>query len=308
MESIRDGLSSMAKSSFRSLDSGWNTPGSSFQRTDTSSMLSSNDVNMMHISNLSQSLKTKPKLQTKVFESLEDRLERRQQEILEQVVRKQREFTKQRMEKQEEERLNQQWEEEKERFLKELAGDIVLGGSAKPLPPSLLSITNNIPVSVVHAADLPTMAQNHVQVVAKWNRDPDLNAVEEFSRIASPSKFPSYAMAWKLLANIMGKSNPTSIAAGTLAHLSRHFQSHIIGTVQKASLAGQDVSLSTTFSNEMANSVAAFVKLTHGSNATIWPLIYYCKLLLPHRCCQKVYIDIHLTFHGCTKHILQNKV
>lgn len=294
METIKDDLSSMAKSSFRSLDTEWNTPASSFQGTNNNSILSSNNVNMMHISNLSQSLKTNTKQEAKVFESLEDRLERRQQEILEQVIRKQREITKQRMEEHEEERLKQQWEEEKERFLKELAGDVVLGGSAKPLQSPLVSITSTVPVSVVHAADLPTMAQNHVQIVARWNRDPGLNAVDEFSRIASPSNFPSYAMAWRLLATIVGKSNPPSIAAGTLAHLSRHFQSHVIGTVQKASLAGQDVSLSTPFPSEMANSVAAFVKLTHGLNATVWSLIYYCKLLLPHYSRQLLFINIYI--------------
>ena len=233
----------------------------------------------MHVSQLSHSLEQKPRQQKDSIESLEDMLERRQREILEKVVQNERDLSRERMEKLEEERLLQDWDEEKKLFLIELAGGRVLGGSSQPLATlaSLPTTINTLSVSTVPALDLKTIAQSHVDLVSRWNREPEINEKEEFARIATPTKSPSYAVAWRLLAASDGRPNPPSVATGGLAQLSRQFQFLIINRVQKASLAGQDVSLSVSFSNGMATTVATFVKLEHGSNSSVWHTIFYCK-------------------------------
>jgi len=264
----------MAKYTFPTLEGAWSSQ--SLSNNDANPLGSIHRVNMSRINQLSHSLECPPKKEKKKLESLADLLERRQSEILEQVVQNERSATRQRIEQLEEERLAQDWEVEKERFLKELAGDRVLRGSSKHPAPASLSLVHTLAVSTVQTSDLHAIAQSHLQIVARWNRDPGMNAVEEFSRIATPSMSPAYSMAWRLLAATDGKSSPPSVATGALAHLSRQFQNYIINRVQSASLAGQDVSLPITLLNGMANTVATFVKLEHGSTASVWPIIYYC--------------------------------
>ncbi|KAG7339399.1 Nup93/Nic96 nuclear pore complex protein [Nitzschia inconspicua] len=224
--------------------------------------------------------------------------------ILERILRKQRDQTEQRLENLVAKRLEENWNVERERWKKHLVGNRNLGGPSvvgQTLLPAIGYGSDSINTQQQHhqqqghlmmmndstrnghlAQDCdPKIVKAHLDIVCEIDNksSPDMfRVMEQFEKVAlSEGNVGGYQTAWLLLREVLPNCRtPVDGALGTLTHLCRQYQGYIRNRVKTASLKGQDISTPVQYSNGLSSSIAAFVKLTTGSNATVWDTLYYC--------------------------------
>jgi hypothetical protein len=167
-------------------------------------------------------------------------------------------------------RMQKDWEGQKELYLKELVGDRRLGGSSNVA--KFDSIT--VGPTITHS-DLQYQIADHLRLIKDLkHRTDNAELIHEFTRLAS--KTPSYAAAWKLVYALQQRRSDSSLgrAIATMSHLSRQFQSHVANRVRSATTNGQ-VHIDSKYTG-MSRTVASYVNLTVGSQASHWATIFYC--------------------------------
>jgi nuclear pore complex protein Nup93 len=112
---------------------------------------------------------------------------------------------------------------------------------------------------------------SYLDIVRRWNREwkmPLSTVVELMSQVKDSHSFE----VWRLVDQILERTTTT----GALSHSCLQFAEIVQTRVRNATVAGQNVSTSMQYSNSLAQSVAAYVKLTTLSNNSVWATIYYC--------------------------------
>jgi hypothetical protein len=256
-------------------------------RTDLGSLVAS-----LQAPKSSTSSSTKPA----TFASLEERCRTHRDGIIERILKKEREHSQRAFEKAIERRREEDWAKEREWWMNEIVGKrnlvdstntLALGPSEKsstlPMLPGPTS-SNLLPGYASHSN--PTLdarlAHEHWRIVKSLpEQSLDLGVLAQLESMASTldSSSAGYTTAWQLMTSMIPRlsSSPIDGALGSLIHLCKQYQSHVKNRVASASLAGQDLSTRQNFGSGMAGTVAAFVKLEKGSNASIWHILYYCK-------------------------------
>lgn len=224
--------------------------------------------------------------------------------ILERVLHRQSEQTDRMLESLVEKQMQNDWNVEREWWKRELVGNRNFvdshgragsggGGSLPALEngsvsgqqrsqPTGLLLNDAVSHGAASIRDCDlTVVKKHLEIIREMKDSNDVfQMVEKFEKIAaSQGSRSGYRASWLLLREVIScnPQNPFNRALATLTHLCRQYQNYIRNRVKTASLKGQDISTQIYFSNEFAGNVAAFVKLTTGSNASVWDALYYCK-------------------------------
>ena len=135
----------------------------------------------------------------------------------------------------------------------------------------------------------PKAMQEHLAIVKdiQPNSDP-LQVIASFEQLANVETFGGgYKNAWMILSSMLPKlQSPIGAAQGALSHFCKQYQTIITNRVKSASLSGQDISTPVHYgaSSSMASTIASYVKLISGSNASVWEILYYCECLLSIAC------------------------
>lgn len=231
--------------------------------------------------------------------SLEERCRKHRDGIIERILKKEREHSQRAFEKAIERRREEDWAKEREWWMKEMVGkrnlvdstnhSLSLGPSESSTLPILsgpTSSSNLLPGYASHSNLTLNnrLAAEHGKLVKSLpaGTSSDLGGVvAHFESIASAlddsNAAAGYTTAWQLMASMMPRlSSPIDGALGALIHFCKQYQCFIKNRVASASLAGQDLSTRQNFGSGMAGTVAAYVKLEKGSNASIWCILYYC--------------------------------
>ena len=237
--------------------------------------------------------------------------------MLERILKDQREETQRLLDKAVERQIEDDWKEERSWWRKELVGDrnlvdatnnnthnnLGLGGGGESNFPSSSSSggrglltsdygsgdgnNNNTSGSSFATGCDPKTMGNHLDIVKGIQPTSDLKQViADFERLARTSN-NGYHSAWLLLGCMLPNTqSPINGAQGALSHFCRQYQRIINNHVKSASLSGQDTSTSINYggSSTMAETIAAYVKLTSGSNASVWEILYLCKCTRTHVC------------------------
>eukprot|EP00536_Pseudo-nitzschia_multiseries_P012752 jgi/Psemu1/326953/estExt_fgenesh1_pg.C_5050002 len=129
----------------------------------------------------------------------------------------------------------------------------------------------------------PTAMKEHLAVVREIQPASDpLRVAERFEQLACTEAFGGgYKNAWMLLRCMLPNLqtlSPIRGAQGALSFICKQYQTLIYGHVKSAGLSGQDVSTSVRYGavGSTAETIAAYVKLISGSNASVWEILYYC--------------------------------
>ena len=131
----------------------------------------------------------------------------------------------------------------------------------------------------------PKAMQEHLAIVKdiQPNSDP-LQVIASFEQLANVDTFGGgYKNAWMILSSMLPKlQSPIGAAQGGLSHFCKQYQTIITNRVKSASLSGQDISTPVHYgaSSSMASTIASYVKLISGSNASVWEILYYCECLI----------------------------
>lgn len=237
---------------------------------------------------------------TASFASLEDKCRKHRDGIIERILKKEREHSHRAFEKAIERRHEEDWAKEREWWMKEIVGKrnlvdetntLSFGGptvehrAAPPMLPGPAS-SNLLPgySSTANRTLDVRMAQEHGKVVMTLPvGSTDLDGViSQFEGVASRlDSTGGYTVAWQLARTMVPRhSSSIECALGSLIHLCKQYQTYVKNRVSSSRLAGQDLSIRQNFGSGMAGTVAAFVKIEKGSNASIWCILYFCKYLL----------------------------
>lgn len=235
--------------------------------------------------------------------------------MLERILKDQRQETQRLLDKAVERQIEDDWKEERSWWRKELVGDRNLvdatnnnthnnlgGGGESNFSSSSSSggrglltsdygsgdgNNNNTSGSSFATGCDPKTMGNHLDIVKGIQPTSDLRQViADFERLARTSS-NGYNNAWLLLGCMLPNiQSPINGAQGALSHFCRQYQRIINNHVKSASLSGQDTSTSINYggSSTMAETIAAYVKLTSGSNASVWEILYLCKCTRTHVC------------------------
>lgn len=241
------------------------------------------------------STSNKPAKKAEPFLSVTEILQKRQDEILNRIWRQEEEDTNRHLQQLVDQQLQEDWNREREKWLQDIAGTRTLGGLSAALQQSATMPTqmaaphssyatssrNHIPVT-------PAIMQAHLEVVRRIKDGIDIHA--EFQKLAmtlgNSRQASAYATAWRLLSHITGRSAGDGFglpaAFGALRHLAKLFETGITSRVQSAMLSNQDLNAAkaTLYNNPMANKIAMYVQLQHGSNAGVWPILFYGELFV----------------------------
>jgi len=239
-------------------------------------------INVNRIQELSSSLhRAVPTAQqssssnTTETKSIQDIIQERRQNILNNLFTDELEKTRNRCDELHAIRMKKDWDEQKNLYMKELVGDRRLGGSStltkyKSMTPSLLSSSS---------VQSKYLMMDHVNIIHKWSveKNTDVTSIiYDFVRLSAKS--PAYSAAWKLVYALKQGRNgsPIGRAISTLSHLGRQFQAHISNSVRSATSNGQTVHIDSSRHTGMARTVATYVSLSMGSQATHWATVYCC--------------------------------
>jgi hypothetical protein len=245
---------------------------------------------------LAASLEVPEQPKTEAFASVEETCRKHRDGIIERILKKEREQTQSTLEKALERQLEEDWGREREWWMKEIVGsrNLVdasnslvlrqatpqLGSNLQALPGPSHSFLADAYTTSSHPLDL-RMVKDHLELVKSLS-PLSMDLSEVFSKFQKLSATGSngYSTAWQLLASIVPNlSSPINGALGSLIHFCRQYQTVITNRVASASLAGQDLSTARGYGTGMAGTVAAYVKLEFGSNASIWHILYFCKCI-----------------------------
>jgi hypothetical protein len=219
---------------------------------------------------------------------IEKSLENHCDGILNRILKKQQEQTERMLEDIVEQRRKEDWKVEREWWMKELVRDRNLvdptnktssigifpamgNGSSGAENRGLLMSDHRRDVTNFAQGPDTNMIKEHLDIVCEIGKSPDLFLfLDKFEKLAlSQGNMGGYQTSWSLLREVLTNcQSPVDRALGTLTHRN---------SVKTASLKGQDISTLIHYSNRLAGNVAAFVKLTNGSNASVWDILYYCK-------------------------------
>ena len=233
------------------------------------------------------------------FESLDERIERQDREILHSLLDKVRERNRRKTQELVDRQLNRAWERNRELWMQEIKG-------TRGAPPLLLDpnqahrrqgsgtslmrqedASRNTAFSAHQEAALdPNVVQMHRQIIRSSNDSHQVirNFQQHFDGSSGQPSDAGYAVAWRLvgeLARLPSPSNGVQRAMATMTYLCRQLLTIIYKQVQNAEINKQDLQVSQDFRSETATLCAKFVKLTLGdihtsNNTRNWPLLYYC--------------------------------
>jgi hypothetical protein len=133
----------------------------------------------------------------------------------------------------------------------------------------------------------PHTVQAHLQVVQQElqknaSAKQLQQAVGKLQTLTDPSSGSpvdsGYASAWQLISNLIQAHthSPVDHAMSALVHFCQQFQTLVVNRVRRGALVGQDISVPTTFSSDVAVQCAAFCKLVLGVSDSPWPVLFYC--------------------------------
>jgi len=222
--------------------------------------------------------------------------------MLERILKDQRKETQRLLDKAAERQIEDDWKEERAWWRKELIGDRNLVDATSKTTtlctidrsfggPGLGDVSNfsslrgrgllsnaRSPTSFATRCD-PKAMRGHLDIVKslKPTSDPK-RVIADFDSLARDNSDNGYHNAWLLLGCMLpNMQNPINGAHGALSHFCRQYQSIIKNHVTSANLVGQDVSTIVNYGEStMAGTIAAYVKLTSGSNASVWEILYFC--------------------------------
>eukprot|EP00934_Nitzschia_sp_Nitz4_P000406 Nitzschia sp. Nitz4//scaffold166_size90379//66720//68650//NITZ4_005068-RA/size90379-exonerate_protein2genome-gene-0.23-mRNA-1//1//CDS//3329538229//406//frame0 len=122
------------------------------------------------------------------------------------------------------------------------------------------------------------MAKDHAKLVQSLSSTDVSTVVAQFQQLPSVEGHNAgYATAWQLFAYMIPSlDTPIGGALGALVHLCRQYQTFVKNRVAAGSLAQQDLSTPWSHATGMAATVAAYVKLDFGSDASPWHVLYHC--------------------------------
>jgi hypothetical protein len=233
--------------------------------------------------------------------------------VLTDVLKREREETQKRLDEALDRHLEEDWETERTWWKKELVGNRNLvdetntfgwngsvagaststpaGRGSRSLTENLFvadygtasTIGSNRAVRIANGGLDPRVIQEHLTIVRQIETPFDpLPTIAKFEKVAlSDQGNGGYRTAWQMLASMLpNMQNPISGALGSMVHLCRQYRTIISNRVETATLNGQDVSTSIRYDNGLAGTIASYVKLASGSNASVWEIVYYCKLLI----------------------------
>jgi hypothetical protein len=244
---------------------------------------------------LAASLEAPKPPKTEVFASVEETCRKHRDGTIERILQKEREQTQKTLESALERQLEEDWGREREWWMKEIVGtrnlvdsanslvirqpEQPLGSNLQALPGPSHNFLADAHSSRAHAHPLdPRMVKDHLDLVKSIT--PSSNLSDIFSKFQKncSSHSNGYMTAWQLLSSIIPNlSSPINGAMGSLIHFCRQYQTIVKNRVASASLAGQDVSTAQYYGMSMGGTIAAYVKLEFGSNASIWHILYFCK-------------------------------
>jgi hypothetical protein len=263
------------------------------QRTDLSGLLTSGIPANRGTTTSSQRLTSKidpfaPNSQYGIEKSFDNHRDG----ILERILNKQRDQTERMIERMVEKRMEEDWKREREWWKKELVGNRNLVdpsnryGSAGNGPHGAGNqglLMNDAARTVSFAQDCdPKIVKDHLDIVCEIGKSKDVfRFLDKFEKLAlMQGNVAGYQTAWLLLREVLPNlRTPVDGARATLTHLCRQYQGYIGNRVRSASLKGQDISTTLSYSNGLSGSIASYVKLITGTNgATVWDVLYYCEL------------------------------
>lgn len=231
---------------------------------------------------------------TEAFASIEDTRRKHRDGAIERILQKEREQTQRTLEKALERQLEEDWTRERDWWMKELVGSrnlvdasnsLAIRKADRQVEASFQSIsgpTHNLITDAYLAPGTgplePKMVQDHLRLVRSVTATANIaDVLSEFQRISS-SDTSGYLIAWQLFSTMIPNlSSPFSGALGSLIHFCKQYKTVMKNRVASANLAGQNVTTAKNYGTGMGGTIAAFVKLDFGANASIWHILYYCK-------------------------------
>jgi hypothetical protein len=264
------------------------------QPTASAQVLLGNRTDFGNLVATLETSKKQPPKTTEAFASIEDTRRKHRDGAIERILLKEREQTQRTLEKALERQLEEDWTREREWWMKELVGSRNLVDASnsgairqvdRQLEASFQSIsgpTHNLIMDAYVASGTgplePNMVQDHLQLLRSVTATANLTDVlSEFQRITS-SDTSGYLIAWQLFSSVIpNMSSPFNGALGSLIHFCKQYQAVIKNRVASANLAGQNVTTAKNYGTGMGGTIAAYVKLEFGANASIWHILYYCK-------------------------------
>ena len=240
---------------------------------------------------LTASLKAPKHPKTEVFTSVEETTRKHRDGTIERILQKEREHTQKKLEQSLERQLEDDWSKERKWWINEIVGtrnlvdstnslvirqpERQLGSSLQALPGPSHGYLTDTKASMDHRLN-PRAVEGHHALVKSIT--PTSSLSEIFSKFQKLASAGGYETAWHLLTSIIPNlSSPINGAFGSLIHFCRQYQSIVKNRVASANLAGQDVVTVQNYGPGMAGTIAAYVKLEFGSNASIWHKLYYCE-------------------------------
>jgi hypothetical protein len=222
---------------------------------------------------------------------IQESLDNHMDNILLRIVQMQQQQTKELLEERVQKRLKEDWDVSVQAWRNTLVGNrnfvddtteitMAAGGNKQHL-----MLTNGQSYGVgsqslgllnANGTETTQMVMDHLQIVQNMGQSTNvLQLMDNFETIATND---GYSSAWQLLKALLpNMSSPVGGALGALDFLCCQYQRVVEDRVRSASLNGHDVAAPVQYQNARANSAAAFVKLTIGSTASVWDIIYYCK-------------------------------
>ncbi len=246
--------------------------------------------------------------------------------MLERILKDQREQTQRLLDKAVERQVEDDWKEERSWWRKELVGDrnlvdatnhasisgnertagikqrLLVGPGATKTPTTRGLLVADYTGGANHQNSLyatgcdPKAMQEHLAVVKQIQpRSDPLQAIASFEQLASTETFGGgYKNAWMILASMIPRMHsPIGAAQGAQSHFCKQYQTIIHNHVKSASLSGQDSSTSVHYGGGgMASTIASYVKLISGSNASVWETLYYCEFICVGVICCRIFVCV----------------
>mmetsp|Transcript_19709 Transcript_19709/g.48434 ORF Transcript_19709/g.48434 Transcript_19709/m.48434 type:complete len:803 (-) Transcript_19709:105-2513(-) len=224
------------------------------------------------------------------FQSLDASRRQQRDSAIERILQRERENTNKQLEKQLEQQLEDDWKREREWWLKELVGSRNLVDASnslgirqadRKLEATFQSVSGPSHSSfITEAVKQPLDAvavQKHLQLLRSITATTNLQDVIAGYQNMTRSDSTGYAIAWQLFGNMIPNlSSPFHGALGSLLHFCKQYQDVIKNRVASANLAGQNVVTDRNYGTGMGGTMATYVKLEYGADASTWHILYYC--------------------------------
>lgn len=222
--------------------------------------------------------------------------------ILERVHKDQREQTQRLLDKAVERQIEDDWKEERKWWRNELAGDRNLvdatnfassgkhglkprvatlsGGSSTTLSRGMLVPLPNNNKNNNNGCDAK-IVKEHLNLVKQIKPESDpLSVIAGFEQLANNTETfgEGYKNAWMMLTLMLPRmQSPIHAAQGAQSHFCKQYQTFIYNYVKRAGLSGQDIATPVNYvGGSTTETIASYVKLVSGSNASVWEILYFC--------------------------------